>query len=266
MRKLDTNYKNTWCPFCGNFGILTAFKKAIKDKDLNKIVAVAGIGCHAKLVDYINLSSFYSLHGRAIPVAEGVKLANNELDVVVFTGDGDSLDEGISHLIHAAKRNADITVVLHNNRLFALTTGQFTAVSPEGFKGKSTPMGAPESPLNPLLLMLAVNATFIARGYSGNMKHLEELMKRGMAHKGFSIIEVLTPCVSFLDFTAHYNEKTYVIPNKDLDSRESALRKIEEGEKIPLGIFYEVQKKPYFERALISKKEETVEQILSELI
>jgi len=272
MNKLDTNYKNTWCPGCGNFGILAAFKKAIEDEDLSKIVITTGIGCHAKLADYINVNSFYSLHGRSIPAAEGIKLANPELKVIVFTGDGDSLDEGISHLIHAAKRNTDITVILHNNRLFALTTGQFTAVSPDGFKGKSTPMGSPESPINPLELLLASNATFIARSYSGNIKHLEEMIKRAISHKGFSIVEVLDPCVSFFNTAEFYNKNTYTISDNNLDSREEAIKKIREwnyeeiDQKIPLGIFYEIQKKPYFERALISKKEETVEQILEELI
>lgn len=266
MKKLETNYKNTWCPFCGNFGILAAFKKAIENENLDKIVITTGIGCHAKLADYINVSSFYSLHGRAIPVAEGIKLANPGLKVIVFTGDGDSLDEGISHLIHAAKRNIDITVILHNNRLFALTTGQFTATSPDGFKGKSTPMGAPESPLNPLELMLASNATFIARSYSLKIKHLEETMKRAISHKGFSIVEVLTPCVSFFNTSDFYNENTYIIEDSNLDSEEKALKKIKENEKIPLGIFYEVQKEVYSKRALVSKKEETVEKILEELI
>jgi len=272
MNKLDTNCKNTWCPGCGNFGILVAFKNVIKDEDPNNIAIVSGIGCHAKIVDYINVNSFYSLHGRGIPAAEGIKLANPEMKVIAFSGDGDSLDEGISHLIHAAKRNADITVILHNNRLFALTTGQFTAASIEGFKGKSTPMGAPESPLNPLELMLASNATFIARSYSGNIKQLEETIKRAIAHKGFSIVEVIEPCVSFLNTTEFYNKATYVLKDDKLESREEALKKIREwnyeesGEKIPLGVFYEVSKESFCERALINKKEETVEQVLEELI
>ncbi len=272
MNKIDTSYRNTWCPGCGNFGILAAFKKAIENEDLSKIAITAGIGCHAKIVDYINVNSFYSLHGRSIPAAEGIKLANPDLKVIVFTGDGDSLNEGISHLVHAAKRNADITVILHNNRLFALTTGQFTAVSEESFKGKSTPMGAPESPINPLELILASNATFIARSYSGNIKHLEEVIRKGIDHKGFSIIEVLDPCVSFYNTTDIYNKNTYVIPDTNLESREEALKKIREwnydtlDKKIPLGVFYKIEKPAFFEKALISKKEETVEQILEKLI
>lgn len=271
MNKLNTICKNTWCPGCGNFGILGAFKKAIENEDLNKLVITAGIGCHAKIVDYINVNSFYSLHGRALPAAEGIKLANPDLKVVAFTGDGDSLDEGISHLIHAAKRNSDITVILHNNRLFALTTGQFTAVSEQGFKGRSTPLGAPESPINPLELMLASNATFIARSYSGNIKHLEETMKKAMKHKGFSIVEVLEPCVSFLNTTKVYNENTYVLEDDHLDSKEEAFKKIKEWDyegvsKIPLGVFYNISKESYYEKVLINKKQETVEDVLRGLI
>lgn len=138
--KLNTYSQNTWCPGCANFGILTAFKEVIASLTKKKIakeniVILSGIGCHAKIVDYLNLNSFYSLHGRPIATAQGIKLGNPNLKVIVFAGDGDTYDEGISHLIHAAKRNIDITVLIHNNRIFALTTGQFTPTSPKGFKG-----------------------------------------------------------------------------------------------------------------------------------
>jgi 2-oxoglutarate ferredoxin oxidoreductase subunit beta len=259
MKKLDTTAKNTWCPGCGNFGILVAFKKAIEKEDLKNIAITAGIGCHGKIIDYVNVNSFCSLHGRSVCLAEGIKLGNPKLKVVAFTGDGDSLDEGIAHLIHAAKRNSDITVILHNNRLFALTTGQFTAASPKGFKGRSTPMGSPEDPLNPLELMLTSNATFIARSFNGNLKHLEDTIKKAMAHKGFSFVEVLEPCVSFFNTMEVLSKNTYVMEEKDLDSRDLALNKIREwdyqsdDQKIPLGVFYKVNKKPFFE-ALDFKK------------
>lgn len=267
MKKIDTNEKNTWCPGCGNFGIMAAFKKALEGEDLKKIVITSGIGCHAKIFDYLNLNAFYSLHGRAICAAEGIKLGNPKLKVVAFTGDGDSLDEGISHLIHAAKRNSDITVILHNNRLFALTTGQFTAASPKGFKGKSTPNGSPEDPLNPLELMLSSNATFIARSYSGNIKHLEETIKKAMQHKGFSFVEVLQPCVSFFDTSAFYSKNTYELKEENLDSKKEALKKISlwdysDSKKVPLGVFYEIKKKPFFEE-LGTRKKLSVEKIYS---
>ena len=145
MKNFDINIQNTWCPGCGNFGILETFKKAVVDLEKKgtkreNIVFTAGIGCHAKIFDYLNLNSFYGLHGRAVATAEGIKLANPNLKVVVFSGDGDSYNEGISHLIHAAKRNIDITVIIHDNRIFALTTGQFTATSPRDSKGNQHPM------------------------------------------------------------------------------------------------------------------------------
>jgi len=259
--KLDTYCKNTWCPGCGNFGILSALKRAIvsvNNKGISKenIVMVSGIGCHAKIVDYLNLNTFYSLHGRAIASAEGIKLGNPELKVIVCAGDGDAYDEGISHLIHAAKRNIDITVLVHNNRNFALTTGQFTATSPKGFKGVSTPKGSIEEPFNPLKLMLASKSTFIARGYSAKINHLKNLITDGVQHKGFSFIDVLQPCITFFNTYQFYNQRVYELKDSNLSSEKQALRKIEEWQynknnsKIPIGIFYKVQK-PTFEKELL---------------
>ncbi|MDD4531633.1 MAG: thiamine pyrophosphate-dependent enzyme [Candidatus Pacebacteria bacterium] len=248
MENLETNYPNTWCPGCGNFGILFAVKLAIneliaKGTPKEKIVIVSDIGCNSKIVDYLNLNSFYSIHGRSIATAMGIKMANPELKIIVFLGDGAALDEGISHLIHAGKRNSDINVIMHNNRLFALTTGQFTAVSPKGLKGKSTPAGAIEEPINPLELVLSSNASFIARGYSAKIEHLKNLILGAVEHKGFSFIEVMQPCVSFFNNIQFYNEKVYEAVNPEPESRQKALDLIREWNyngdgKIPLGVLY----------------------------
>jgi len=248
MENLETNFVNTWCPGCGNFGILQAVKLAVNDliskgTPKEKIVIVSDIGCNSKIVDYLNINSFYSLHGRSIATAMGIKMANPDLKILVFLGDGAALDEGISHLIHAAKRNSDINVIMHNNRLFALTTGQFTAVSPKGLKGKSTPEGSIEEPINPLELMLAGNASFISRGYSAKVEHLKNLILEAVEHKGFSFVEVMQPCVTFFNTVQFYNEKVYEAVNTELESREKAISLIKEwnynGEgKIPLGVFY----------------------------
>ena len=261
--KLDTYAENTWCPGCRNFMILTAFKNAISSlvKDgLSKenIVVVGGIGCNSKIIDYLNLNSFSSLHGRPIISAEGIKLGNPKLKVIVFIGDGGCYNEGISHLIHAAKRNTDITVLVHNNSTFALTTGQFTATSPESFKGGSTPEGSVEKPLNPLKLVLASNGTFVARGYAMKMDHLTNLIIKAIKHSGFSFIDILQPCISLFDTTSFYDQKVYEIEEKNLDSPKEALKKIEEwdyneiddGKKIPIGIFYKIQKPSYWEKCL----------------
>ncbi len=261
--QLDTYAKNTWCPGCGNFGILAVIKQAITsliEKGVAKenIVVVSGIGCSSKIIDYLNLNSFSSLHGRPVVAAEGVKLGNPKLKVIVCAGDGGTYNEGISHLIHAAKRNSDITVLIHDNRNFALTTSQFTATSPEGFKGKSTPEGSPERPFNPLKLMMASNATFIARGYSAKFEHLKKLIIKGVEHKGFSFIEILQPCVSFFNTFETYNKRVYEAKENNLSSEKEALNKIEEwnydkdqdNNKIPIGLFYSVQK-PFYEENLL---------------
>jgi len=256
MKELETNCVNTWCPGCGNFGILMALKKTVEELINNgtpreKIVLVSDIGCNSKIVDYINVNSFYSLHGRPIATAEGIKMANPELKVIVFTGDGGTFNEGASHFIHAARRNADISVFLHNNRLFALTTGQFTAVSPKGLKGKSTPEGNVEEPFNLPELAMTAKASFIARGYSAKADHLKSLMVEAINHKGFSFLEILQPCPSFFNTINDYNERTYEITN-NADSKDKALELISEwnynGEgKIPLGVFYKKDRYNYEE-------------------
>lgn len=275
MENLETKSVNTWCPGCGNFGILQAIKLAINDliskgTPRENIVIVSDIGCNSKIVDYLNLNSFYSLHGRSIATAMGIKLANPDLKILVFLGDGAALDEGISHLIHAAKRNSDINVIMHNNRLFALTTGQFTAASPKGLKGKSTPEGAIEEPLNPLELMLASNSSFIARGFSSKVEHLKNLIIEAVDHKGFSFIEVMQPCVSFFNNIQFLNEKVYEAVNPELGSREQALALIREwnynGEgKIPLGILYKKDRTLFEEemnKHLVKGKKAEIEKCL----
>ena len=252
---LDTYAKNTWCPGCGNFSILMSVKNAINDmvsEGMSKenFVMVSGIGCNSKIVDYVNVNSFYSIHGRVIPTMTGIKLANKKLIPIGFAGDGGTYDEGISHLIHAAKRNTDVTMVVHDNRVFALTTGQFTATSSKGFRGRSTPNGNIENPLNPIKLMLASGATFVARGYAGNPAHLKGLIKKAVKHKGFSFIEVLQPCVTFNNTFAEYNKKVYDLNSTHYSSSNlnEAFKKSDEWDKkIPIGVFYETFAKTFEE-------------------
>ncbi|OGB90696.1 2-oxoglutarate synthase, partial [candidate division WOR-1 bacterium RIFCSPHIGHO2_01_FULL_53_15] len=189
---IETHARNDWCPGCGNFAILNAVKAVLAElqgegASLDDVVLVGGIGQHAKMLDYINVNSFYSLHGRPLPPAEGIKLANPKTKVIVFSGDGDAYGEGIEHLIFAAKRNIDITLIVHDNRVYALTTGQVTPTSPQGFKSRSIPSGNLERPINPLELILAAGATHIARGYSANLPLLKRQIKEAILHKGFSL-------------------------------------------------------------------------------
>ena len=188
---LITDAEITWCPGCGNFGILNAMKKTVmklENKGIKKdhIIISSGIGCHGKIFDYINLSGLYSIHGRSMATVQGIKLGNPDLKVIAFAGDGDAYGEGIAHIIFAAKRNADITVVVHNNGTYALTTGQFSPTSKKGFKGPSMPEGSVENPLNPLSLLLEAGASFVARGYAGKIDHLPELLFEAIMHEGFS--------------------------------------------------------------------------------
>jgi len=261
-KKLGTYAENTWCPGCGNFALLNVLKNILSQLqdeglDLCKVVMVSGIGCHAKIVDYVNVNSFYSLHGRVPPPMTGIKLANPELTVIGHAGDGDAYGEGIEHLIFSAKRNLDMTFIVHNNRVYGLTTGQFTPTSPPGFKGRSTPKGCSEDPINPIELMLSAGATFIARGYARKMKHLEMLIKAAISHKGFSFIDVLQPCVSFFDTYDYYNERVYEFTqrNSELSDKKAAFIKAQEwqygeGERIPVGIFYQVKKTTYEDKLL----------------
>ncbi len=250
-KDLGTYAKNTWCPGCGNFSILNSMKAVLAQLDdegfpIEKVVLVAGIGCHGKIMDYLNVNSFYSIHGRTLPVATAIKLANPDLKVICFSGDGDSLAEGLDHLIFAAKRNMDITLILHDNRVYGLTTGQFTPTSPQGFKGKSTPLGSAELPMNPPELMLVSGATYIARGYSHGIDLLQKLFKEAILHKGFSFVDVLQVCMTYNNLYETYNKRVYEAKGNDASSFDEAMRISRswsyDGPEapIPLGKFYQV--------------------------
>jgi len=248
-RQLVGDARNTWCPGCGNFTIQHTLKNVLAEMEqegtrLEDVVLVSGIGCHAKIADYFNINSFYAIHGRAIPVASGIKLANRDLNVICCVGDGDVYAEGLDHLIFAAKRNIGITVIVHNNRVYGLTTGQYTPTSPHGFKGKSTPMGTVEYPLNPLELMLASGATYIARGYTKKMDLLKTLMRGAIDHRGFAFIDVLQICATFMNLTDYYNARTYELPVYDRSDALLACEKIRTWDynsdaPIALGLFYQ---------------------------
>ncbi len=252
---ITTNAEITWCPGCGNFGILNAFKKAVKtleDKGITRdtLMLSSGIGCHGKIIDYLAISGLYSIHGRSVATVEGMKLGNPQLKTIAFGGDGDSYGEGLAHLIFAAKRNADITVFIHNNGAYALTTGQYSPTSQKGFTGPSTPEGSVEDPLNPLSLLLEAGATFVARGYAGKIKNLSELMVEAIVHEGFAIVDVLQPSVVFNNTYKEYNELCEIV-EKTPGSLEEALALSKEfDERIPIGVFYQI-KKPVFHAKLM---------------
>ncbi len=253
---LNTQTKPTWCPGCYNFHILAGVKNVIakeiaKGKKKDDFAIASGIGCHAKIFDYINLNGINTLHGRVLPTCLGMKIGNPNLTVLGFSGDGDAYAEGMEHLIHAARYNSDIKYIVHNNQVFALTVGQPTPTTELGFKDKTTPQGVKTFPLNPIKLMLASGATFVARVFA-DVKQIEYILKEALKHKGFAFIEVLQPCIIFHPDTG-YKEKTYSLEKTkhDKSNFEQAWKKAQEFDyntikKIPLGIFYQV-KKPVFE-------------------
>ncbi len=256
----DTKEENTWCPGCPNFGILQAVKEALTDlvnekKIKAKDVAIAsGIGCHAKIFDYLNVNGFYGLHGRVLPLCLGMKVGNPELTVIGFGGDGDTYAEGISHFVHNCRYNADITMIVHNNKVFALTTGQATPTSEIGFIGRSTPLGVKDGPLNPIALALVNGATFVARGYALDRVHLRGLIKEAIKHRGFALVDVLQPCLTFHNFAPYIQKHIYKLDknHNPADFKQAFKKSIEwnysldEKAKIPVGIFYKI-KKPTFE-------------------
>ncbi|PIR03607.1 MAG: 2-oxoacid ferredoxin oxidoreductase [Candidatus Magasanikbacteria bacterium CG11_big_fil_rev_8_21_14_0_20_39_34] len=259
---LSTPKPCTWCPGCGDFGIWSAFRAAcMQEKWDNKNTAlVAGIGCHGHIINFVKITAFEGLHGRALPVASGLKMANHDLNVFVFTGDGDSLSEGGNHFIHAARRNQNLTVILHDNALYALTTGQASPRTPKGQVTKSTPGGNIDDPLHPLRLALSAGATFLAREYSGNVESLKEIIIEANKHEGFSVIQVMQPCVSFNKVYTHrfFQENIYKLP-EDYDPTDtfSAYQKTFEWDykKIPVGILYQEKRKSYeAQLPVISKK------------
>jgi len=252
LEDLKTPKKNTWCPGCGNFGILMAFKRALMQLGLERdqVVLVSGIGCHGKIVNYVNVNGFHGIHGRVLPLATGIKLANPNLTVVGFAGDADCYDEGWEHFSHAIRRNIDITLIVHDNMVLGLTTGQTTATSQQGFKTKSTPFGSIPPALNPIAHALVSNGTFVARGYAGDMIHLTTLMAEALKHRGFAFMDVFQPCVTFnyLNTYDWYKERVYKLEEEGhnvADKRKALEKALEWGDRIPIGVFYKEERPTY---------------------
>ena len=248
MDDLKTNAEITWCPGCGNFGIFTAIRNAMPILEQNgikreNIIMTAGIGCHAKIFDYLNLSGIYSLHGREITTASGFKISNPNLKVLTFSGDGSGLGEGLAHTLFAAKRNMDITMILHNNGVYALTTGQFSPLTQEGWKGPSTPKGSFEIPFNPISLLIEVGATFVARCYAGEINHLTETLVKAIEHEGFSFIEVLQPAMPYHKWEEFKDKIEYI--DKEPKTMEEALTAARNLHRFTIGVFYQANRQVY---------------------
>ncbi|HEY7061927.1 MAG TPA: 2-oxoacid:ferredoxin oxidoreductase subunit beta, partial [Chloroflexota bacterium] len=213
VKLFNSPEKSTWCPGCGDFGILNAVKQALAMLEIypHQCIVVSGIGCGSKLPHYIRANGFNILHGRALPVAQGLKLANHDLNVIVTTGDGDGYGIGMGHLVHSMRRNLDIVHIVENNQTYGLTKGQYSPTSDKGYVTTTSPDGAIETAVNPMTIALAAGATFIARGFASEPKHLAKLIADGIQHKGYSLIDVLQPCVTYnkINTNAWYKSHVY---------------------------------------------------------
>ena len=237
-------FETAWCPGCGNFSIRKAVVKALTLLDLppHKVVFSTGIGQAAKAPHYIRVNTFNGLHGRSLPAATGIKLANPELAVFAESGDGCSYGEGGNHFLAAIRRNIDITYIVHDNQIYGLTKGQASPTTPRGQKTKTQPHGAPSEAFNPVAVAVTMGAGFVARGFSGEIDHLADLIVQGARHPGFALIDVLQPCVSFnkVNTYAWYKERCYRLgPDHDPTDRVVAMeRAMEFGDRIPLGVIW----------------------------
>lgn len=244
--------KPDWCPGCGNFAQLSAISGALAELGIEPKDAVvsSGIGCSSNLPEFINLYGFHGIHGRSLPAASAIKWANEKLTVLAYGGDGDGFFEGTQHFYHAAKRNVDITYIVSDNQIFGLTTGQASPTSEIGVKTKSTPSGNIEQPLNPLTIALTAGATFVARAFSGDAIHLRETIKKGIQHKGFSFIDVFSPCVTYNKTNTYdfFRNRVYK-PETDTANFDKAYKLSQEwGDKIPIGVFYDIEGTTYEDR------------------
>ncbi len=258
---LNTGTKPTWCPGCPNFQIFAGIKKYLDgkiktEKDKENYAFVTGIGCHAKMFDYLNLNGINSIHGRVPPTCLGLKVGNPNLNVFGFAGDGDAYGEGIAHTIHAARLNSDFKLFVHNNQVFALTVGQPTPVTEKGFVDKTNPQGWKFEPMNPIALMLSAGASFVARVFA-DVNQVEKIAKEAFKHKGFAFIEVVQPCLIFHNHS-NYKKYFYDLQEKghDVSDWNEAMKKakefdyngVNEKTKIPLGIFYKEKKEVLSDR------------------
>lgn len=275
-KDFNTEYQPTWCPGCGNYSIWAGLKEALAKLGWcpEEFVIVYGIGCSGNMYDFVESNGFHALHGRAVPNAVGIRLANHKLPVICVVGDGDCYGEGGNHLIHAARGNFDITVLVHDNRVFGLTTGQVSPTAEQGYQSKSSPQGVIEVPINPLSLAITQGATFVAQGFAGDARHLTDLIITAVNHKGFSLVNILQPCVTFnkVNTLKWYQERITKVDNGAVDGNRSRFSRVEalklaiDSEKLPLGVVYQEKRKTYEESLPEPSPKLNLDRLLSEFV
>lgn len=263
FKEFRNNVKPNWCPGCGDFSIQAAIQRAAANVGLEpeQLAVISGIGCSGRISGYINAYGFHGIHGRVLPIAQGVKLANRELTVIASGGDGDGFAIGMGHTVHAIRRNLNVTYIVMDNQIYGLTKGQTSPRSAEGFKTKSTPEGSIESTLSPLEIALSAGATFVAQSFSSDLKQLTRLIEEGINHEGFSLINVFSPCVTFNKINTYDWFKENIVnleqfPDYDPSNRVQAMNKIMETNGMLTGLIYQNKTRKSYEDLVTGFKAE----------
>lgn len=265
FKEFRNNVKPNWCPGCGDFSVQAAIQRAAANVGLEpeQLAVISGIGCSGRISGYINAYGLHGIHGRSLPIAQGVKLANRELTVIASGGDGDGFAIGMGHTVHAIRRNLDVTYIVMDNQIYGLTKGQTSPRSAEGFKTKSTPEGSIETTLSPLEIALSAGATFVAQSFSSDLKQLTALIEAGLNHKGFSLINVFSPCVTFNKVNTYDWFKENIVnleqfPDYDPSNRIAAMTKIMETNGMVTGLIYQNKERKSYEDLAVGFKQEAL--------
>ncbi|MGF3102640.1 2-oxoacid:ferredoxin oxidoreductase subunit beta [Rossellomorea sp. DUT-2] len=263
FKDFRNNVKPNWCPGCGDFSVQAAIQRASANVGLDpeQLAVVSGIGCSGRISGYINSYGFHGIHGRSLPIAQGLKMANKELTVIASGGDGDGFAIGLGHTIHAIRRNVDVTYIVMDNQIYGLTKGQTSPRSSSGFKTKSTPQGSIEPALAPMEMALTAGATFVAQSFSSDLKELTAIIEAGLNHKGFSLINVFSPCVTYnkintYDWFKENLTKLSDVEGYDPSNREQAMNTLMEKDGLVTGLIYQNKEQPSYQDLVTGYSEE----------
>ncbi len=260
VAQFQSKIKPDWCPGCGDYGVLNALQRALAELDIqpHNVLVVSGIGCSSNLPGFINAYGFHGLHGRSLPVAAGAKMANHDLTVIATGGDGDGYGIGVGHFVHTCRRNFDMTYIVMDNQIYGLTTGQASPTTEKDMRTKSTPAGVIEIPLNPMALALTCGATYVARGFSGEALHLAQIIKGAIEHKGFALVDIFSPCVTYNKHNTHpwFRERVYKLEDEKHDAtnfQAASEKAYEWGPRIPIGLFYKTERPTYEDEEVVTR-------------